>query len=715
MMESIRQRVGGWIAGKRASPVAVSPEVGNYYGTGLGSNQPGHDALLRENVGIADTATRAIANRLSTLNWLVKTSRRESDGTLVDEVIDDHVVKVLLDRPHEDFTRAQMFRLLGQFIPSVGEAYWLKIRNGFGLPAALQPIPSTQVAPILRGGFIDGYAIRDGKGVTHIVKKREMIRFYFPDPEAIYSSEGYLGPNAIVADSMKFAAEHLRGHYQNDATPSVMIKATPESTSDPREIERWQDDYVRKYHRRAGTHPSAPAMLPAGWDAIQLAMQSGADITPLLDFWQSNQLMNFGVPPSLLGRVVSGDRSSAETNQYVFDRYTILPIANMCADALSLQLAAEFDPSIWIEVEEFVSEDKEFNLKQEAQDLTLKVRSGQHVIEDRGGDPERAPWAEDPVGTIADQPYTGDDGDVFTDDDPTALFDPEEDAEDEVPEDDAGRVSPRGATADRIPITQHARTSKARSQHFSPEAEWARVEARDKKFRPKFERSMRSVFNAQRKEAVKKLAAMDLGDRSRAAVKVGDLFDPSAWDKLFEVRVEPIRKAAYLDSAAEALAGVGLDQTFSFTPTVAKRLDRFGAVMVKQTGVTTVRKLQKALAKGAEEGASVGKLTKAINGVFGVRRRNAATIARTELLRATQDAQIESFDQSGVVEQKAWNDNRDNDVRDSHFASLIEPVGLQEDFILANGSPAAYPGDAALPPEDSINCRCFVTPEFSDE
>jgi hypothetical protein len=388
----------------------------------------------------------------------------------------------------------------------------------------------------------------------------------------------------------------------------------------------------------------------------------------------------------------------------------------MIADALTLQLARDFDEKIWIEFEQFVSADKEYELKQEAQDLALKVKSPQQVLTDRGADPEKAPWGEWPVGTLADQPYTGEEMDLgFEGDDPGALFDPEEDAEDDVPEDAADRVAGARSTTGQDEITQHGATSKARSQHFSPEAEWRRVLAREKKFRPKFERSMKSIFNAQRKEAIKRLKAMNLDDRSRAPVKVTDLFDPTAWDHLFEVRVDPIRKAAYLDSGVEALAGIGLDQTFQFGPTLVKRLDRFGAVMVKQTGTTTVRKLQKALAKSAEAGQGIGGFTKAVNEAFGVRRRNAKTIARTELLRATQDAQIESFDQSGVVELKAWNDNMDNDVRDSHFDSLIEKVGVRENFTLGNGSTAAYPGDGALPPEDSINCRCFVTPEFEEQ
>jgi hypothetical protein len=724
MIAELRQKFGAWIGGFRAAPISFAPEqTGMYYGTGLASNQPSKEALLRENIGISDIAIRAIANRLSSLNPQVKVSRRQSDGTLTDEVLDDHVLKMLLDHPHEDFTRKQMLRLLGQYIPATGEGYWLKVNNGFGVPAMLQPMPPQHVDPVIKRGMIDGYTIRDGKGQVHRISKSEVVRFWFPDPETLYEAEGYLGPNAIVTDALKFASEHLRSHYQNDATPGVILKAGGDAASpnDP-QWERWQQDWARKYHNRSGQKRGLPAMLPTGWDAIQMALRSGADITPLLEHWQQNQLMNFGTPQSVLGRVVSGDRSSAETNDWVFDKHAVKPIADMISDALTSQLAADFDPKIWVEFEEFVAEDKEFNLKQEAQDLTLKVRSGQQVIEDRGGDPERAPWAEVPVGTVAETPYTGEEVDVMVDDDPSALFDPDEDG---AEEDGEGRID-RTPGASRGEIAQHSAITKARSEHFSPEAEWKRVLARERKWRPKFERALKGIFNMQRKEALKRLKAIAPDeDRSRAPVSVADLFDPEAWDRLFEVRIDPIRKAAYIDAAAEALHGIGVSQTFEFTPLVSKRLNDYGASLVKFSSETTAKRLQRDIAKAlstvAEEGQGVGAaakeinaLAKAVNETFGGRRRAAATIARTELLRATQNAQIESFAQSGVVEFKRWNDNRDNDVRDSHYGSLIPAVKTQQPFTLANGNTAMHPGDSALPPADSINCRCFVTPEFDD-
>jgi hypothetical protein len=53
---------------------------------------------------------------------------------------------------------------------------------------------------------------------------------------------------------------------------------------------------------------------------------------------------------------------------------------------------------------------------------------------------------------------------------------------------------------------------------------------------------------------------------------------------------------------------------------------------------------------------------------------------------------------------KAW-----DAVRDAHqIEGQVVPV--TGTFTLADGVTARYPGDPGLPPEDRINCRCFLTP-----
>lgn len=685
----------------RAAPIDFSPgTLGNFFGSGIASNQAPHDTLLAENLGVADMATRAIANRVATLNPQVKVSRQTSKGTLEDEVLDDHVLKVLLDFPHKNFTRRMLYRLTAQYIVTVGEAYWLKIGNAAGKPAALQPMPPQRVEPIIDGGIITGYRVLDGSGRDHSLPANEVIRFWFPDPETLYTSEGYLSPNSVNTDAHRFAGEHLRSRYQTDAIPPILLKGDKDATppSDP-QWKRWQDDFQKRHHRRLGTNQGVPGALPTGWDAIVIAMSSGADITPLLDYWQSNQLMNFGVPASVLGRVVSGDRSSAEVNQFVFDLHTILPIAEMMADAITLQLAVDFDPALKVEFEQFVSADKAFDLSKEAQDLKLKVRSPKQILRDRNLDQEDAPWGEFPVGTLAEEPYTGEAIELdLPEDDAGALFEPEEDAEEEAP-----RVLPPSRW-------------KRQRAHFSPEAEWQRVLARERKFRPRFERAMRSIFESQRKETIKRLrASLPDEDRMRSPVDLDSIFSSEDWIEEFRVKTSPIRQAAYLESGAEALSGIGLGQSFEFTPTVNQILRGQDLSLIVDTGATTQNKLRKEIIKSSNAGEGVDQLTARFNKVFGVRRRNARTIARTELGKATQNAQIEGFRQSGVVEKKRWNDSGDTEVRDTHFGSVIDVVLLGEVFTLADGvTTAMHPLDPTLPVGEVANCRCFVTPEFEE-
>lgn len=712
MLAQVRERVGSWIAGKRAAPISLTPEnYGNYFGAGIGSPQPRTEDLLRENKGVADIATRAIANRVASLNPQVKVSVTDSTGTLSDEVLDDHILKMLLDRPHPDFSKQQLFRLTTQWIVSAGDAYWLKVSNGFGVPIMLQPIPPNRVEPVLRGALVTHYAVTDGYGTTHQFGAREMVRFWFPDPETVYTGEGYLGPNATIHDAQTFANEHLRSRYQNDATPQSILKSTPDTPHlDDTQWTRLQREWRRKYNSRDGAYRGLPAMLPPGWDVVLPEMHSGADITPLLEFWQSNQLMNFGVPASVLGRVISGDRSSAETNQFVFDKHTILPIATMIQEAITLQLAPDFDSSIWVEFEDFVSDDKDYELKRERQDLEMKVVSIQQVREARGDDPEDAPWGELPVGTFSDQPYTGEEPDTsFGPDDPSAFGDPASDGEEPSPAD-----SPNTQKALRQ-VGKVGKAGLARSAHFMPENEWRRVLARERKWRPRMLRAMRSILEAQRRETVKRTRKLFPEERAMpVAVTLEQLFDEDAWDRIFALRLDTVRKAAYLDSALEALSGIGVGQTFEFTPIVIETLREMGAQLVTNANATTKSRLAKALAEGVEEGEGVSQFVKRINEVFGVRRKNAETIARTELLKASQHAQIESFKQSGVVEWKQWNDNRDNDVRDSHVGSQIPVVAVDQPFILGSGLPARHPGDPSLPVGEIANCRCFVTPVFDD-
>jgi SPP1 gp7 family putative phage head morphogenesis protein len=452
---------------------------------------------------------------------------------------------------------------------------------------------------------------------------------------------------------------------------------------------RFDYEWRRKYNTRAGQDIDVPAVIPLGYKLIELAMQSGADVTPLLDFWRDEQLMGFFTPRSILGQVVSGDRSSAETNQYVFDRHAVAPIANLVADGVTLQLAPDFDSKIFMEFEEFVSADKEFTLAQETADLAGKVRSVNQVREDRGLEP--VDWGEDPVGSIADQPYDPEGFNDLPPDNPSAFEVPE----DEEPEEEE---EPRARAGGR--------------KFFSPYAEWKRVVAREKKYVPAFLKAMRSIFRDQQRAVIAALEAED--DEPRARIINSNLiFDQERWGRLFELRVEPIRQAVFTETLLESLTGFGLEESFVFTDTMQVNLQSQGAKLVRHANRTTQKRIAEQISIGTAEGEGIGTIAKRIESVFRTRiRQDARTIARTEVLKASQQAQLDSFEIADI-DRKEWMTNRDDAVRDSHAFAAGQIRNIGDPFDLA-GEAADAPGIGAggtdLSPGNSINCRCFLLP-----
>lgn len=399
----LARKLVGTSVQRAAAPIDLVPRGSLFYGPGA-SAQADHATLLAESLGIPDAAARAIANRISTLIPEVKVTRRTQDGTTEDEILDDHPLKLLLDRPHPNFSRRAMLRLTAQYIVTVGEAYWIKVGSGLGVPIELHPVMPTMVQPLVVRNAIQGYQVTDATGQRTVYPARDMLRFWFPDPENPWRSEGYLGPSGIQADAHKFASQHLRSHYQHDANPKTTLEVSADAYPfNADDQDRFYALWREHYSSRDGSRAGLPAILPTGYKLIELMMQSGSDVTPLLEYFRDDLLMSYATPRSVLGQVVSGDRSSAETNQWVFDRYAVTPVAELIADTLTLQLASDFDSSIKVEFCPFVSEDKDHELKREAQDLTQMVRSVNEVRTDRGLD--EVTWGEQPIGTTGDVPF----------------------------------------------------------------------------------------------------------------------------------------------------------------------------------------------------------------------------------------------------------------------------------------------------------------------
>lgn len=673
---------------RQEGPPVVFHSGGAFPLRGLG-HQPSHAALLEELKGWPAIAANRIADRVSSLEPSVVVRRRTADGTLAEEELDDHPARQVLEQPTGPggiFSWRLLARLATFHLLQTGEAYWQKLRDGLGVVRELWPMPPQHVVPIGDSALvISGYEVTDGGGRVQRLPRSEVIRFWWPDPETLYTSRGVLGPQATEHDALRFLAEHLREHFANDATPRVVLKAGEKSTpfSKP-ERDTFYGEWRERYARRVGRNRGLPAFLPTGFDVEEFSAHGGTtELVPLEERWAEQILAAYGVPGSIAGLVADVNRAAAETNQFVFDQHTVKPITDLLAEVLTDQFAREYDPALRVRYPDFVAADKDFELRREESDVRNKVRSPQQILRDRRADPEDAPWGEFPPGSIADVPYTG-----------------------EIPEDTgeesaADLEAPRGA-----PAAPRARAEPVhRAEAFAPDAAFARLLAAERRFAGPFARAMARVFETQRRDVVKALRAQV--PRGLARVSADDLFVPARFAALFERVVEPVRRRVFTSGGREAAEL--LDSSFSVTAEATRRLERLGAAMRVQVDRVTRERLARQLAAGTAAGESVDQLARRIESVFGDRKRGR-TIARTEVGTAHQQGQLESFRQSGVVTGKRWNTSRDDAVRDSHADAEGQEVPLDADFELGSGARAEAPLDPSLPAEDRINCRCFVTP-----
>lgn len=166
-------------------------------------------------------------------------------------------------------------------------------------------------------------------------------------------------------------------------------------------------------------------------------------------------------------------------------------------------------------------------------------------------------------------------------------------------------------------------------------------------------------------------------------------------------------EAVLADKAGAEVRRFGLPPEFTVTnPRVRAWLDTKAFKFADEINQTTEAALRDTLNEAISQGEAIGDISRRIEDVFDAARgARARTIARTEVIAASNQGAMEAYEQSGVVEEKEWVSSRDEVVRDSHRIDG-ETRALNQTF--SNG--LAQPGDTSGPAEEVINCRCTVAP-----
>lgn len=119
------------------------------------------------------------------------------------------------------------------------------------------------------------------------------------------------------------------------------------------------------------------------------------------------------------------------------------------------------------------------------------------------------------------------------------------------------------------------------------------------------------------------------------------------------------------------------------------------------------------LAEGVAAGESIPKLASRVRESAGTTAPRATTIARTEVIGASNKSSIEVLRATGLVASKRWIATFDHRVRLTHIAAHGQVVPVGSTFTVG-GAELDYPGDFTGPPEEVINCRCSMGYEVDE-
>lgn len=313
----------------------------------------------RELLEIYETSpwVRAVHGRISSsvgsTEWYVTRSDRPDAPEIT-----DHMLLRVLKNPNPMMSGHEFMKITCLHLDLVGDAFWLKSRNGFGAPVQLMPIPPHWVME-LPTPERPAFRISFGSWQEWIVEG-DIAWLHDAGPANPYRrGSGIVRAQADEIETHEYASKHAKQLFFNRATPEyvVMDEGAEQTEIDVHETAwlqrlqgywRWQKPYF--------TNRKLEFWQPQQMNLDNLTM------VPLMKHERDVILQTTGIPPEQLGIVENSNRSTIDGSNYVYESRVVKPRREFIRDALQLRLVPEYDERIVLNFRDTVPEDKEHTL-----------------------------------------------------------------------------------------------------------------------------------------------------------------------------------------------------------------------------------------------------------------------------------------------------------------------------------------------------------------
>lgn len=272
------------------------------------------------------------------------------------ETVERHPLLDLLNRGNPNFPGQVALQVTQEHLDIVGEAFWLKERDASGRTVHLWPVPPTWVRDVPNRSN-PCFRI-DFHGAEHEVPAADVIVFKEPDPANPYGrGSGIARALADELETDEFAARHMRQTFQNRARPDFIVTPPDGMKLQTEQVERLKQSWMEKTR----------GVLRAG---VPLFLPQSMKFTPISQTFENLQLIDlrlqgrdftlqvYGMPPEKMGINTHSNRATIEGADLIFAKEVLLPRQDHLRAVLQTQLVPEFDPSLILDFESPVMEDR---------------------------------------------------------------------------------------------------------------------------------------------------------------------------------------------------------------------------------------------------------------------------------------------------------------------------------------------------------------------
>lgn len=284
-------------------------------------------------------------------------TRLRRAGELREE--DDHLFHEALARPNPLMSGDGLTRITQVALDLVGDAYWLKARNGLGAVAGFWYVPPHWVIEHptpSRDSFRASFAAWQRE-----IPRSEIVWFHDPAPANPYARGSGLG--WALLDELEvdeYAAKMAKVLFFNRALPNFLVMGTEVEAAEMRRLKReWLAEHAGFWRAGKG-HFLAGKVEVKEFTQQTLGQQL---MYPSLRTAQRDVVFQtWGVPPEIFGVLENSNRATIGAALYHYELLTIAPRVEFMRAVLQSQVIEEYDGRLVLAYAPRIPDDDEYEL-----------------------------------------------------------------------------------------------------------------------------------------------------------------------------------------------------------------------------------------------------------------------------------------------------------------------------------------------------------------